>query len=170
MEPTRVARARNARRSELAPERSRSHPFHESCSAPVLDVLTLNCALILKGNAARRFERQPCIKVSSPSTSSGAARPSGVVFTRTASTVYAELVAHLGFTRPKEQRRLSGAAAPPQIVIGHRIWREADTSNTERFVGLTEVEIIKPPRRAAKAFSFTSVRCTAAGRSYSTAS
>jgi hypothetical protein len=57
--------------------------------------------------------------------------------------VYAELVERLGFPRPRNGDTYPVVGLLPQVVVGHRIWREADASNRERFVGLTEVEIVK---------------------------
>jgi hypothetical protein len=59
--------------------------------------------------------------------------------------VYAELIEQLGFSRPMDNDTYPVPQLLPQVVIGHRIWREAETSNSERFVGLTEVEIVKAP-------------------------
>lgn len=57
--------------------------------------------------------------------------------------VYAELIERLGYARPSDNDAYPVRQLLPQVVIGHRIWREADTSNAERFIGLTEVEIVK---------------------------
>jgi hypothetical protein len=57
--------------------------------------------------------------------------------------VYAELVERLGFTRPTDNDLYPVPQLLPQVVVGHRIWREADRSNSERFLGLAEVEIVK---------------------------
>jgi hypothetical protein len=57
--------------------------------------------------------------------------------------VYAELLERLGYSRPVDNDTYQATELLPQIVIGHRIWREAATTNTERFVGLTEVEMVK---------------------------
>jgi hypothetical protein len=57
--------------------------------------------------------------------------------------VYAELVERLGYSRPADNDAYPIPDLLPQVVIGHRIWREAHTSNAERFVGLTEVEMVK---------------------------
>lgn len=57
--------------------------------------------------------------------------------------VYAELVERLGYQRPGNHDSYPIPELLPQVVIGHRIWREGDTSNAERFIGLTEVEIVK---------------------------
>jgi YaaC-like Protein len=56
--------------------------------------------------------------------------------------VFAQLVDQLGFARP-----LDGTAYPvvdllPQVVVGHRLWREAHVVNKERFVALSEIEIV----------------------------
>ena len=56
--------------------------------------------------------------------------------------IFPTLVEQLGFPRPP-----SGTAYPvgelmPQIVVGHRLWREADRGNQERFVAINEIEIV----------------------------
>jgi hypothetical protein len=56
-------------------------------------------------------------------------------------SVYCELLDRLGFGRPAD-----GSAYPipellPQIVVGHRLWREA-TRRTERFVGIEKVQMV----------------------------
>jgi hypothetical protein len=57
--------------------------------------------------------------------------------------VYPELVEQLGFDRPNDEETYSVLEVLPQIVIGHRLWREARTTNHERFVAVDEIEIVK---------------------------
>lgn len=57
--------------------------------------------------------------------------------------VYAELVERLGFERPADNAVYPILDLLPQVVVGHRIWREAESANSERFIGLTEIEIVK---------------------------
>jgi len=56
--------------------------------------------------------------------------------------IYSELVDRLGFTRPRNGERYPVPELLPQVVVGHRIWREAETSNTERFVGLHAISFV----------------------------
>lgn len=55
--------------------------------------------------------------------------------------VYAELIERLGFTRPHDGDTYPVPELLPQVVVGHRIWREADISHTERFVGIYAIQL-----------------------------
>ena len=61
--------------------------------------------------------------------------------------VYAELVDRLGFVRPAVGTQYPVIELIPQVVVGHRLWREA-SHRTERFVPLEKIEILDD--RAAK--------------------
>ena len=67
-----------------------------------------------------------------------------VVVTNTGNrvNVYAELIDRLGFARPSAGDTYPVPELLSQIVVGHRIWREADKANTERFIGLYSIEIV----------------------------
>lgn len=56
--------------------------------------------------------------------------------------IFAELIECLGFDRPPDGSTYPVQELLPQVVIGHRIWREADPKHKERFIGLAEIEIV----------------------------
>lgn len=56
--------------------------------------------------------------------------------------VFAELIEQLGFVRPAHNQVLAVKELLPQVVIGHRIWKEAEPGNDERFVAISEIEIV----------------------------
>ena len=62
--------------------------------------------------------------------------------------VFSELVQQLGFARPQNNQLLPVKELLPQVVVGHRIWKEAEPGNEERFVAISEIEIVDD--RAAK--------------------
>lgn len=61
--------------------------------------------------------------------------------------IYPELIQRLGFPRPPDGEAYPVAELLPQIVIGHRLWRQAVRAK-ERFVGIEDVEIVQD--RAAR--------------------
>jgi hypothetical protein len=56
-------------------------------------------------------------------------------------SVYCELIDRLGFARPADGSAYAITELLPQVVVGHRLWREA-TRRTERFVGLEKVQMV----------------------------
>ncbi|HEX5173668.1 MAG TPA: YaaC family protein, partial [Gaiellaceae bacterium] len=56
--------------------------------------------------------------------------------------VFSELVDQLGFARPTNNQLLPVTELLPQVVVGHRIWKEAEPGNEERFVAIDEIEIV----------------------------
>lgn len=56
--------------------------------------------------------------------------------------VFTELTTRLGFVAPPVGHRYDVIDLLPQVVIGHRLWREA-TRRAERFVGLDELEVVR---------------------------
>jgi hypothetical protein len=56
--------------------------------------------------------------------------------------IYPEIVERLGFTRPENDDAYPVVDLLPQIVVGHRIWREVATGHKERFVDLKEIEFV----------------------------
>jgi len=56
--------------------------------------------------------------------------------------VYSELFQQLGYSRPTNGTNYPVMELIPQVVVGHRLWREAQTSNHERFVAIEEIEIM----------------------------
>ena len=54
--------------------------------------------------------------------------------------VFAELIERLGHSRPAHATILVPELAP-QIVVGHRLWREA-SNRSERFVALEKIELV----------------------------
>jgi hypothetical protein len=61
--------------------------------------------------------------------------------------IYPELVERLGFPRPTHGDTYEVPLLMPQVVVGHRLWKEA-ARRTERFLSLSEIEIVDD--RAAK--------------------
>jgi hypothetical protein len=71
-------------------------------------------------------------------------RDSDVVVKDRSSTginVYPELIERLGFPRPAHNIAWPLVELLPQVVVGHRAWREAAAGHTERFFDLKEIEI-----------------------------
>lgn len=56
--------------------------------------------------------------------------------------VFAELVDRLGYPRPANNDAYLVKELLPQIVVGHRIWRESRRGLTERFVALQRIEFV----------------------------
>jgi hypothetical protein len=56
--------------------------------------------------------------------------------------VYPELVERIGFTRPVHNARYPIVDLLPQVVVGHRTWREAAPGHSERFFDLKHVDIV----------------------------
>jgi hypothetical protein len=55
--------------------------------------------------------------------------------------VYPELVERLGFPRPANNTVFPVPELVPQVVVGHRLWRQAQRAK-ERFLGIEEVEFV----------------------------
>lgn len=55
--------------------------------------------------------------------------------------VYTELVHRLGFSRPAVGTQYPVVELIPQVVVGHRLWREA-SHRTERFVPIEKIEFV----------------------------
>lgn len=55
--------------------------------------------------------------------------------------VYAELVDRLGFTRPANNTVVPVTALLPQVVVGHRVWRQG-LRQKERFVSIHEIQVV----------------------------
>jgi hypothetical protein len=56
--------------------------------------------------------------------------------------IYPELIQRLGYTRPRRNARYPVPELLPQVVVGHRIWRESQTGHTERFVDLKHIDFV----------------------------
>jgi hypothetical protein len=57
-------------------------------------------------------------------------------------SIFPLLVRALGFTSPSHNSAFPVSALFPQVVIGHRLWREGDVRNTERYVTLERVQFV----------------------------
>jgi hypothetical protein len=55
--------------------------------------------------------------------------------------VFPELIERLGYPRPTNAATIPVPELAPQIVVGHRLWREA-TNRSERFVVIEELEFV----------------------------
>ena len=55
--------------------------------------------------------------------------------------IYSELIERLGFPRPTDGETYEVPLLLPQVVVGHRLWKEA-ARRTERFLSLSEIEIV----------------------------
>jgi YaaC-like Protein len=55
--------------------------------------------------------------------------------------LYSELIERLGFPRPADNTTYPVIELLPQVVIGHRLWRQGQRAK-ERFVAVDEVEIV----------------------------
>lgn len=55
-------------------------------------------------------------------------------------SIFPLLVRALGFTPPGHNAAFPVSALLPQVVIGHRLWREGDVRNSERYVTLERVK------------------------------
>jgi hypothetical protein len=58
--------------------------------------------------------------------------------------VYAELLERLGFPRPSHDDTYPVPELLAQVVVGHRLWKEA-ARRSERFLSLEEIEIVHDP-------------------------
>ena len=56
--------------------------------------------------------------------------------------VYPEVIARLGYQRPTNNATYPVTELLPQVVIGHRMWRDA-TRGKERFVAIEEIEMVE---------------------------
>ncbi len=56
--------------------------------------------------------------------------------------IFPELVERLGYPRPKESSEYLVPELLPQMVVGHRIWRESQQGHTERFIDLKHIEFV----------------------------
>jgi hypothetical protein len=61
----------------------------------------------------------------------------------TALNIYPELIARLGYTRPANNAAYPVTELLPQVVVGHRIWRESQAGHTERFVDLRHIDFVQ---------------------------
>jgi hypothetical protein len=66
----------------------------------------------------------------------------------TVTNVYPELIERLGAPRPATNDRYPVPELLSQVVVGHRIWREASASHKERFIDLKHIDLIE--NRAAR--------------------
>jgi hypothetical protein len=57
--------------------------------------------------------------------------------------IYPQIVEQLGFSRPADGTDYPVSELLSQCVVGHRLWREADRANKERFISIQEIEIVK---------------------------
>ena len=57
-------------------------------------------------------------------------------------SVYSEVLDRLGFARPIDNHAYPVTELLPQVVVGHRLWREA-TGRTERFVGIEKIQMVQ---------------------------
>jgi hypothetical protein len=63
-------------------------------------------------------------------------------------SVFPEVVYRLGAPRPADNASYPVPALLPQIVVGHRLWKEA-ARRSERFISLQEIEIVDDPKAKA---------------------
>lgn len=56
--------------------------------------------------------------------------------------IFPELIQRLGYSRPVKNTHYSVTELLPQIVVGHRIWRESQAGHTERFVDLKHLDFV----------------------------
>jgi hypothetical protein len=56
--------------------------------------------------------------------------------------VFPELIERLGYPRPANNDSYPIKELLPQVVVGHRIWRESKRGLTERFVALRRIEFV----------------------------
>jgi hypothetical protein len=56
--------------------------------------------------------------------------------------LYPELIKRLGYGRPAHNASYPVTELLPQVVVGHRIWRESQTGHTERFVDLKHIDFV----------------------------
>jgi hypothetical protein len=56
-------------------------------------------------------------------------------------SVYSEVLDRLGFAHPVNNHAYPVTELLPQVVVGHRLWREA-TGRTERFVGIEKIQMV----------------------------
>jgi hypothetical protein len=56
--------------------------------------------------------------------------------------IYPELISRLGYARPANNDAYPVTELLPQVVVGHRIWRESQTGHTERFVDLKHIDCV----------------------------
>lgn len=57
-------------------------------------------------------------------------------------SVFSELIVRLGFAAPANGTVYSVVHLLPQIVVGHRLWRNASRTHKERFVALDEINFM----------------------------
>lgn len=67
-----------------------------------------------------------------------------VVRDGTGVNLYPELVARLGFPRPADNTTYPVTELLPQVVVGHRLWRQGQRAK-ERFIAIEEIEIVHDP-------------------------
>jgi hypothetical protein len=56
--------------------------------------------------------------------------------------VFPELMHRLGYLRPTDGAQYPVTELLPQVVVGHRIWRESGSGHTERFVDLKHIDFV----------------------------
>lgn len=56
--------------------------------------------------------------------------------------IFPELIQRLGFPRPKHNQAVPVVQLLPQVVVGHRIWRESDSGHRERFVDVKQIDFL----------------------------
>lgn len=62
--------------------------------------------------------------------------------TGTSVNIYPELIERLGYARPRTNDSYPVTELLPQVVVGHRIWRESQAGHTERFVDLKHIDFV----------------------------
>lgn len=61
--------------------------------------------------------------------------------------IYPELVERLGYPRPATADVYPVVELLPQVVIGHRIWRESQIDRNERFIDIKEIQFVDDRQR-----------------------
>lgn len=59
-----------------------------------------------------------------------------------ATNIYPELIERLGYQRPSNNDFYPVAELIPQVVVGHRIWRESAAAHRERFIDLKGIQFV----------------------------
>jgi hypothetical protein len=57
--------------------------------------------------------------------------------------IFPELVERLGFARPADGEAYPVVELLPQVVVGHRIWRESEAGHKERFVDIKHIDFVE---------------------------
>lgn len=61
--------------------------------------------------------------------------------------IFPELVERLGYPRPPDGAEYRVTELLPQMVVGHRIWRESGQGHNERFVDLKHIDFVDDSER-----------------------